>query len=700
MFHYLFTNDLRISNLDNVLQEAGRCFKDDCVPSASEDKNANNNMNTLGFYFNFTRDSNCSIEAAKGNVRTVVLNFIKKFQFPNPRTDASLNDAVNDNISLAPMRTIVSILYTMQTVCPDDAYLTNREIADYVFFYDAVAKTEKPDILAAIKEIVDNRKTPGSSDIPDDAILEQQGIYWKQCKRQIREMVKVLTWTGCVITDDKGAIRIHHDNLTRDNKADLFEILTYKDFWKHDPSKSFKENKADYQKYMDLERTTMAEQTKDIDYNEQKKRFKSWLLEQRKANGEPYSQGTLNNYIYCMERGYQLFDSYNGYVSPFQIQDLVSAEEYTTYLFNAEGFEEFNITNSYKSCECGWAKYKEFLMEQSDPYVEPVYKTSLDKDFPRNRIFFGAPGTGKSFTINQDKDVLLGKNNESDYERVTFHPDYSYANFVGTYKPIPKKDGSISYEYVPGPFMRVYVNAILNGRTDDVKPFLLIVEEINRANVAAVFGDVFQLLDRDKNGVSEYPIQVSEDARVYLASRLGGVPDNYSSIRIPNNMFIWATMNSADQGVYPMDTAFKRRWSFKYISIDNNEEKIAEKTVALELTGGSGEKQSFKWNDLRKAINNMLGALKINEDKMLGTFFISLKDLGEGNDINSDVFKEVFKSKVLMYLFEDAARQRRDELFEGSKTENKTIRYSDLCDDFDKHGVKIFNEKIYKALEK
>ncbi len=448
------------------------------------------------------------------------------------------------------------------------------------------------------------------------------------------------------------------------------------------------------------EANNVAEQTEAVDYNEQKTRFRSWLLGQTKANGEPYSQGTINNYLYCMERGYQLFERYNGFVSPFQIQDVVSADEYTTYLFNAEGFEEFNINNSYKSCECGWAKYKEFLMEQAAPYVEPVYETSLDKDFPRNRIFFGAPGTGKSFTINQDKDLLLGENNESDYERVTFHPDYSYASFVGTYKPVPKKNDSISYEYVPGPFMRVYVKAILNGRSDNVKPFLLIIEEINRANVAAVFGDVFQLLDRDKNGVSEYPIQVSQDARIYLASELGGKPDDYSSIRIPNNMFIWATMNSADQGVYPMDTAFKRRWSFKYIGIDNNEEKIADKEVTLELSDGSGEKQTFKWNDLRKAINNMLGVLRINEDKMLGTFFISLKDLGDSNVIDPAVFRDIFESKVLMYLFEDAARQRRDELFEGSITDNKTLRYSDLCDDFDKRGVRIFNEKIYKPLEK
>ena len=176
-----------------------------------------------------------------------------------------------------------------------------------------------------------------------------------------------------------------------------------------------------------------------------------------------------------------------------------------------------------------------------------VFDTSVTSDKARNRIIFGAPGTGKSFTINRERKELLGDDNETDYERVTFHPDYSYANFVGTYKPVPfiDRDGkdAITYEYVPGPFMRVYVNALKSGRTESPKPYLLIIEEINRANVAAVFGDIFQLLDRDSQKVSEYPIQASEDIKKYLAKELGGEPDNYAKIKIPNNMFIWATMN-------------------------------------------------------------------------------------------------------------------------------------------------------------
>ena len=198
--------------------------------------------------------------------------------------------------------------------------------------------------------------------------------------------------------------------------------------------------------------------------------------------------------------------------------------------------------------------------EVEETYMPLVFNTEIETEYERNRIVFGAPGTGKSYELKEDCEDLL-KDAKDNYERVTFHPDYSYSQFVGTYKPVMGADEKIRYDFVPGPFMRVYVEALKSGRTENPQPHLLLIEEINRAKVAAVFGDVFQLLDRDDDGVSEYEIQASEDIRKYLAKQLGGTPDNYQKIRIPNNMFIWSTMNSADQGVFPMDTAFKRRWN-------------------------------------------------------------------------------------------------------------------------------------------
>lgn len=234
--------------------------------------------------------------------------------------------------------------------------------------------------------------------------------------------------------------------------------------------------------------------------------------------------------------------------------------------------------------------------------------------------------------------------------------------------------------------MRVYVDALKSGRTENPQPYLLLIEEINRAKVAAVFGDVFQLLDRDDDGVSEYEIQASEDIRKYLASKLGGNPENYQKIRIPNNMFIWSTMNSADQGVFPMDTAFKRRWNFEYLGINKNEEKISG-TGKIKI---AGREEPIEWNRLRKAINNKMSSdkFKVNEDKLMGPFFLSTKLIASdetGMIIDTAKFIEAFKSKVIMYLYEDAVKQGKHKFFDGCDSS----KYSSVCDAFDEKGMGI-----------
>ncbi|RCX15627.1 dynein-related subfamily AAA family protein [Fontibacillus phaseoli] len=298
-------------------------------------------------------------------------------------------------------------------------------------------------------------------------------------------------------------------------------------------------------------------------------------------------------------------------------------------------------------------------------------------NLPYNRILFGAPGTGKSHKLEMEKTSF-----EENYERVTFHPNYSYAQFVGTYKPVPI-GREITYKFVPGPFTRTLVKAMKTHT-----PQLLIIEEINRANVAAVFGDVFQLLDR-KNGVSQYPIETSEDLRTYLAFELEpdfstcedeaqkrGMINKYQKIMIPDNMYIWATMNSADQGVFPMDTAFKRRWEYEYIGINDGSDAI--QSYCITLPNG---KQVF-WDTLRKELNSiLLKSCKVNEDKLVGPFFLGLSALE-----STEKFNEIFKSKLLMYLFEDAAKQYRKVVFSGCDAST----YSNVCIAYDEIGDEIF----------
>lgn len=331
----------------------------------------------------------------------------------------------------------------------------------------------------------------------------------------------------------------------------------------------------------------------------------------------------------------------------------------------------------------------ENIVSESEKKVrgrKPNYHTGLYSMHERNRIVFGAPGTGKSYQLKIDCEKELN-GTVGDYERVTFYPDYSYSKFVGTYKPVTDSNGTIKYTFVPGPFMRLYVQAIKSGWTETPQPFLLIIEEINRAKVAAVFGDIFQLLDRDDDGVSEYDIHASEDVKNYLAGALDGRPEDYQKIKIPDNMFIWSTMNSADQGVFPMDTAFKRRWNFEYLGINENEEKISG-IGKIELAGSD---EPVEWNILRRAINAKMSSeqFKINEDKLMGPFFLSKKIIASdenGMIIDTDKFVAAFKSKVIMYLYEDAVKQGKHRFFDGCDNS----KYSSVCDAFDELGMGIF----------
>lgn len=322
-------------------------------------------------------------------------------------------------------------------------------------------------------------------------------------------------------------------------------------------------------------------------------------------------------------------------------------------------------------------------------------------DQPRNYIFFGAPGTGKSHQLNKlalGDDANPGLFAEENVRRVTFYPDYTYSQFVGCFRPFTK-EGEIGYRYIPGPFLETYIEASLHP----YKNYLLIIEELNRANPAAVFGDVFQLLDRDAYGASKYYVTVPMEMADCIQESLKELKDDEQAdienffdpymdfdefsesmvkhLALPPNMYIWSTMNSADQGVFPMDTAFKRRWDFKYMGINDGADAILEELgdqklsdVTVNVAGST-----IAWNDLRCAINDLMTSCNINEDKLLGPFFVS------PDALTNERFVDVFKDKVLLYLYEDAGKMKRSKLFR-----NETATYSALCEQFEEEGVAVF----------
>lgn len=319
-------------------------------------------------------------------------------------------------------------------------------------------------------------------------------------------------------------------------------------------------------------------------------------------------------------------------------------------------------------------------------------------------IYYGAPGTGKSFTIDK-------ATNENNSVRTTFHPDSDYASFVGAYKPTMEnvpvyatyqtKEGSygeyltktdkhpgterkIVYKYVPQAFLKAYVEAWKRYSAGEDNPYYLVIEEINRGNCAQIFGDLFQLLDRNNTGCSAYAISADEDIAQFLREddkgfgklneeqkeaigkfRLkkdSGVEEqigpeilNGSKLLLPPNLRIWATMNTSDQSLFPIDSAFKRRWNWEYMPIEydptdkNTKERIRWK---LEVGG-----KFYSWGKFLDIINLEIEAITVSEDKQMGYFFAKPdKKSEEGLEKNDTISEKVFVNKVLFYLWTDVLK--------------------------------------------
>lgn len=317
---------------------------------------------------------------------------------------------------------------------------------------------------------------------------------------------------------------------------------------------------------------------------------------------------------------------------------------------------------------------KNELVRKGNPAESSRAENHLLKTTGLQQIYYGAPGTGKSKTI---KDLTFGES----VIRTTFHPDSDYASFVGTYKPITEevtlrdcygkkvideetnevvKEERIAYKFIPQAFLEAYVEAW--KKLGSSKKQFLIIEEINRGNCAQIFGDLFQLLDRNEYGFSDYPIVADKDMQKYLEKEFEGweitnkdeINQLYGEANmvnlimkgerlvLPSNLYIWATMNTSDQSLFPIDSAFKRRWDWKYVPICEGRDK--ETNAPLNWYINTGDKQ-YKWWSFISKVNELIGSLTNSEDKKLGYFFCKAKD----GEIDADLFV----SKVIFYLWND-----------------------------------------------
>lgn len=288
---------------------------------------------------------------------------------------------------------------------------------------------------------------------------------------------------------------------------------------------------------------------------------------------------------------------------------------------------------------------------------------TADNKFASNILLYGVPGCGKSHKVEEEYESKI--TTEKNKIRVVFHPDYTYSDFVGQLLPVLKevenaqgvKEEKLQYEFVPGPFTKI----IKTAYEEPNQQCLLIIEELNRGNAPAIFGEIFQLLDRNDNGESKYGIYNADIAKYAY----GGLPENQgiainvianTPIKLPPNLTIVATMNTSDQNVFTMDTAFQRRWQMKHIPNRFTGESLDEKTinhVAKHLPNSE-----ISWGVFAQTINKKMHTANLGfggtEDKSLGVYFATDNDLDDA---------ERFAEKVLKYLWDDAFKLGRKELF-------------------------------------
>lgn len=352
---------------------------------------------------------------------------------------------------------------------------------------------------------------------------------------------------------------------------------------------------------------------------------------------------------------------------------------------------------------------------------EPQETEKINNNQPLQVIYYGAPGTGKSFTIDDMTD-------DENSVRTTFHPDSDYASFVGAYKPTMENDDihyvnsdgvvrytnpdrnlegrvhpgtekKIVYKYVPQAFLKAYVAAWSSLNT----PYYLIIEEINRGNCAQIFGDLFQLLDRNNLGSSSYAIHSDEDIAQFLREDSNGFasltteqkdaisdfelrkdngktkrvgPDilNGKLLLLPPNLHIWATMNTSDQSLFPIDSAFKRRWNWKFMPIEYHPiDKKTQMPINWKFKIGDS---LYSWGQFLSKINPEIYTLTESSDKQMGYFF------AKADNANGVIPEEVFLNKVLFYLWTDVFKDFdvSSDLFRNKK-ENRSFRFTDFFED-------------------
>ena len=552
MIYYHFTNDMRFKSIKDNLDAIAKHLEygEWNHPTQSLEKAKNGWYPVYSFYFGLYKGAHNVDLILTGKWNYVLGEFIKKFQFPNPKPDKQnyYDKEVQNQQLIAPLRILVKLLFYSYEF-KNNIGITKQEFKNHILGSESVVihGISIGDLYNVIKSKPNVNFYETNVDV--------SGGDLNRFANQLLGAIEPLDY----IELESDTIKLNFDNITTEDKSILFDIITYDAHWMIEPISGIADLERSYKEYMQSPESV------------------EWIERDKEESGT----------------------------------------------------DEFDFV---KRLEVG-----------------------------TNTLLYGVPGAGKSYTIEHE---YMDKN--APRERLVFHPDYTYSDFVGQILPVINKDingnATVSYQYTPGPFTRILRDAYVNPMVEH----FLIVEEINRGNAPAIFGDIFQLLDRktENSGNNDaFPSQTSEYeiSNADIARFVYGDPRH--KVRIPANLSIIGTMNTSDQNVFTLDTAFQRRWDMRLIenTFNDNDSDLAD-TKILDT--------SVTWGIFCTTINNIILDKNVrmtsSEDKRLGTHFVHMSDLEymEGNDPKSKRHNRRFPEKVLKYLWDDAFKFSREDIFE------------------------------------
>lgn len=665
---YLFTSDQRISHLSSRIQWVANYIQTGNSISSIDNKSDNNNATTLSFYYNLYENTEICKEASVDPIKAI-RNFIMKFQFPNTRTPVSLNDSLSEGAFLAPYRVVVGLLYKMaEKSLTKYSTLSLNEILYFIFCNSKVFKNPYFSYDSLISEIENAR----NKSIDLEPLIAQE-IEWNQYERQCRELMTILSIGSSVFQFKNKVFSFDLKSaLVGPDAGFIKDILNYNKYWIPSDKSNFKLANLEYISYMDT--SNIPYTVIEIDNKQQAINTPLNYPLQQISYGAP-GTGKSHGVDFIIKK-FHVNNTRTTFHPDSDYSTFVGAYKPTMEKFSKNVRMNLSVEDLAQ-------KLGTYYNDSQLGKINGIQKFCLD---------FYPYIDGEYMSVNVDKLVeLSGVPNTYNVEIE------KYLKFC---RILPKQEEKkIVYSFVPQAFLKAYTTAWKQFP----EPYILVIEEINRGNCAQIFGDLFQLLDRDDNGYSKYPISSDNDIQKFLQEnekygfanlteeQKANFPYesilNGEELLLPPNLYIWATMNTSDQSLFPIDSAFKRRWDWKYVPIAKGRDKNGKD---LNWTLEIGTHKYSWWSVIDNINNKIVDKLTSSQDKKLGYFFCKAKD--------GVITESVFVEKVLFFLWNEVLKDYEQEQDFLKDNDGNYLKFESFYSENEIGEIQLATDKIITLL--